>query len=207
MGSLHSHLLLPSWTEHASPRTGRGEAAALQPWLSGSGSEASAGLGLYLLRRLLDSHGLQRPGFCGLGGTGVCSERRVPDGPALRGAHELGCVRSRERSARGRGGSRWPGTLLPQPEPPTSRAGSGLCAGAAALRSVAGGRGCLGGARRPRRGGVSPINTLGNARRRQRGRSMPPRDKRTEQDTIRQKLSYGGWTGQPKRRKKVPRAV
>lgn len=156
-------------TEHASPRTGRGEAAALQPWLSGSGSEASAGLGLYLLRRLLDSHGLQRPGFCGLGGTGVCSERRVPDGPALRGAHELGCVRSRERSARGRGGSRWPGTLLPQPEPPTSRAGSGLCAGAAALRSVAGGRGCLGGARRPRRGGVSPINTLGNARRRQRG--------------------------------------
>ncbi|EDL21862.1 mCG146224, partial [Mus musculus] len=38
-------------------------------------------------------------------------------------------------------------------------------------------------------------------------RSMPPRDKRTEQDTIRQKLSYGGWTGQPKRRKKVPRAV
>uniref|UniRef100_A0A8C6HB06 Uncharacterized protein n=1 Tax=Mus spicilegus TaxID=10103 RepID=A0A8C6HB06_MUSSI len=37
-------------------------------------------------------------------------------------------------------------------------------------------------------------------------RSMPPRDKRTEQDTIRQKLSYGGWTGQPKRRKNVPRA-
>lgn len=93
-------------TEHASPRTGRGEAAALQPWLSGRGSEASAGLGLYSLRRLLDSHGLQRPGFCGLGGTGVCSERRVPDGPALRGAHELGCVRSRERSARGRWGGR-----------------------------------------------------------------------------------------------------
>nr|BAC34002.1 unnamed protein product [Mus musculus] len=37
-------------------------------------------------------------------------------------------------------------------------------------------------------------------------RSMPPRDKRTEQDTIRQKLSYGGWTGQPKRRKKSPKS-
>lgn len=69
----------------------------------------------------------------------------------------------------GRGGSRWPGALLPQPEPPTTRARSGFCAGAAALRNVAGGRSCLGGARQPRRGGVSPINTLGNARRRQRG--------------------------------------
>lgn len=118
-------------TEHASPRTGRGEAAALQPWLSGRGSEASAGLGLYSLRRLLDSHGLQRPGFCGLGGTGVCSERRVPDGPALRGAQELGCVRSRERSARGRwggaaAGGRAPFSRSPSPPPPGPARGSAL---------------------------------------------------------------------------------
>lgn len=157
-------------TEHASRRTSRGEEAALQPWLSGRGSEASAGLSLHSFRRLVGYHGLQRPGFCGPGGTGVCSERRAPDGPALRGAQELGCVRSRERSARGRGGSRWPGALLPQPEParpPTARAGSGVCSREAVSR--AGGRGCLSGAHQPRRGGVSPINALGNARRRQRG--------------------------------------
>lgn len=122
-------------TEHASPRTGRGEAAALQPWLSGRGSEASAGLGFHSLGRLLDYHGLQRPGSADREGQ-VSAPSAAPPTVRLCGAHTswgastLGSDQHRE------GGQQVAGR--PPPEAPArgaARTGSGLCTGAAALRS------------------------------------------------------------------------
>lgn len=122
-------------TEHVSPRTGRGEAAASQPWRAGRGSEASSGRGCPAFPPA-QAPRLPRAAAPQIrrAGRDECQFRAPrPRRSRLRGAH-AGCVRSRALLARGAGG--WgraagggaPSSRNPRPagHPPTTRAGSGL---------------------------------------------------------------------------------
>lgn len=108
-------------TERVSPRTGRGEAAASQPWRAGRGSEASSGRGCPAFPQA-QAPRLPRaaaPQIRRAGGTSVSSERRGPDGPGSAGRTRDVSAPGRSRRA-GRGGmgtgGRWRSALLPQPE-------------------------------------------------------------------------------------------
>lgn len=110
-----------SLTERVSPRTGRGEAAASQPWRSGCGSEASAGRGCpgfppAQVPRLPPGCSASDP--AGREGQVSAPSAAAPTVPAPRGARGM-CPLPGALRARGGGmgtGGRWRGALLAQPE-------------------------------------------------------------------------------------------